>query len=64
MFAVNVLLTVAQENRSDLILQLRKTMLACGVSETPLVHAASLPNLQAEEAIKLARELEASDVYV
>ena len=64
MFAFNVLLTVAQENRSDLILQLRKTMLACGVSATPLVHAASLPNLQAEEAIKLARDLEASDVYV
>jgi len=34
------------------------------VSATPLVHAASLPNLQAEEAIKLARDLEASDVYV
>jgi hypothetical protein len=37
-------------------------MLASGVGATPLVHAASLPNLQADEAINLARDLEASDV--
>lgn len=29
---------------------------------TPLAHAASLPSLQSDEAIKLARDLEASDV--
>jgi hypothetical protein len=36
-------------------------MLASGVSLTPLAHAASLPSLQPNEAIDLARDLEASD---
>jgi hypothetical protein len=56
------ILTLFQGNRRDLSLLLRKTMLASGVGATPLVHAASLPNLQADEAINLARDLEASDV--
>jgi hypothetical protein len=37
-------------------------MLTLGVSVTPLAHAALLPSLQSEEAIKLARDLEASDL--
>ncbi len=53
---------MSQNNRSDLSLKLRETMLAAGVGSTPLVHAASLPNLQADEAINLARDLEASDL--
>ena len=54
-------LTFSQGSRSDLCLQLRDMMLASGVSLTPLAHAASLPSLQPNEAIDLARDLEASD---
>jgi len=57
----HLLLTRSQGNRSDLCLQLRDIMRACGVSVTPLAHAALLPTLEASDAIALARDLEASE---